>query len=346
VPLSELWAKACRTFMLSLGCVWLSTAAACGGTPIAIPSAATEDPRLLETAVHTADGFLLPLHRWMPPAAPAAVVLALHGFNDYGGGFESLARALIGHDIAVYAYDQRGFGATERRDAWHGQAALASDAVTVANLLRERYSDLPIYLAGESMGGAVAVLAMTSANPPPVDGLVLLAPAITDVEALPWYQRFALWLGTQVAPGAQVSIDLAETLGVRLTDQPWVTDQLRENPLVKQSARIETLEYLSEMMTNALDAIDGLDARTLLLIGERDEVLPPHSMCPMLEHWPPRAKSMTTVVVYREGHHLLTRYSRRMQTFADVADWVHGGERPLSSGRGQTTSAAREALCD
>jgi acylglycerol lipase len=346
VPLSELWANPCRTFILALGCILLSTTAACGGTPIAAPSPATEEPRLLETAVRTSDGFILPLYRWMPPVSPAAVVLALHGFNDYGGGFESLAQALIGYEIAVYAYDQRGFGATEQRDAWHGQAALASDAITVANLLRDRYPDLPIYIAGKSMGGAVAVLAMTSADPLAVDGLVLLAPAITQVEALPWYQRFALWLGTQVAPGAQVSIDLAEIVGVRLTDQPWVTDQLREDPLVQQSARIETLEYLSEMMANALDAIDSLDARTLLLIGGRDEVLPSRSMCPMLERWPERAKSATTIVVYPEGHHMLTRYSRRIQTFADVADWVHGGERPLSSGRGQTPSEARAALCD
>ena len=68
-------------------------------------------PALLSEAIVTADGARLPLRVWRPEAEPAAVILALHGFNDYSRAFEMPAPFWAEkHAIATYAYDQRGFG--------------------------------------------------------------------------------------------------------------------------------------------------------------------------------------------------------------------------------------------
>ena len=46
-------------------------------------------PRFTETGFVTADGQILPLREWLPRGAESeAVILALHGFNDYGNAFE------------------------------------------------------------------------------------------------------------------------------------------------------------------------------------------------------------------------------------------------------------------
>src|SRR5690606_24488111 len=100
---------------------------------------------------------------------PRAVVLALHGFGDHSGAFQAIAEPLTHAGIALYAYDQRGFGATADAGRWAGQARLARDARLVARLLRQRYPDTPLYLVGKSMGGAVALLALTGQPPLPVD---------------------------------------------------------------------------------------------------------------------------------------------------------------------------------
>ena len=54
----------------------------------------------------------LPLHAWPAQGRARAVILALHGFGDAGDlTFEGAARAWSARGIAVYAPDQRGFGA-------------------------------------------------------------------------------------------------------------------------------------------------------------------------------------------------------------------------------------------
>src|SRR4029077_9161827 len=143
-------------------------------------------PHFTETGFVAADGAVLPLRKWLPPkdrgrGEARAVILALHGFNDYSNAFDGPGEIWSKEGIATYAYDQRGFGAALEYARWPGRAALAADAATAAQVLRRLYPRAPLYLLGDSMGGAVAVIAMTgeSGTPvPDVDGVILTAPAV------------------------------------------------------------------------------------------------------------------------------------------------------------------------
>ena len=88
----------------------------------------------------TADGQVLPLRKWLPHGEVKAVILALHGFNDYSNAFEAAGKAWAERGIATYAYDQRGFGAAPERGLWPGRAVLAADAATAARILRAQVS--------------------------------------------------------------------------------------------------------------------------------------------------------------------------------------------------------------
>src|SRR5947209_1387660 len=67
------------------GSAWVAGAAQ---TPAAV---ATATPQLTDTALIMSDGARLPVRRWLPPGdrngEPRAVILALHGFNDYSKSF-------------------------------------------------------------------------------------------------------------------------------------------------------------------------------------------------------------------------------------------------------------------
>jgi alpha-beta hydrolase superfamily lysophospholipase len=146
-------------------------------------------------AVQTSDGFVmrdgtvLPYRSWMPPPGVAltAVVLALHGMNDSRDAWEYPAPALAAAGIAVFAPDQRGFGATAARGYWPGAAALQDDARTMARLLRARYPDHPLYLMGESMGAAVLLALAASPDPPAADGWIFSAPPCGAAPSRPWW---------------------------------------------------------------------------------------------------------------------------------------------------------------
>ena len=55
---------------------------------------------------------------------PRAVILAVHGFNDYSHAFADFGAYAASQGIAVHAYDQSGFGANPSRalarDHWPG----------------------------------------------------------------------------------------------------------------------------------------------------------------------------------------------------------------------------------
>ena len=149
---------------------------------MALPGPADTKPHLADGAFVMRDGASLPYRKWeADPSAgadPWAVVLALHGFNDSRDAWEVPAPDLTAAGIVLYAPDQRGFGAAPGRGLWAGTQAMVDDAATMARLLRARYPHARLFLMGESMGGAVLMRLATEAEAPPVDGYVLVAPAV------------------------------------------------------------------------------------------------------------------------------------------------------------------------
>src|SRR6185312_7174511 len=112
--------------------LWLGLAlllAACAGQGVghlaapatlgnAVPPAAPPfQPVLTHQVLVASDGAHLPLRFWLPEDKPRAVILALHGFNDYSEAFALPAAQWAKDGIATYAYDQRGFGAAPERGA-------------------------------------------------------------------------------------------------------------------------------------------------------------------------------------------------------------------------------------
>lgn len=336
--------------MIRLASLWLALAAllaGCGQATLQAPGPGAESSRLEAHRVIAEDGYRLPLHHW-PAERPRALVLALHGFNDHGGSFDVMAEALTPHGIEVYAHDQRGFGVTEQRRLWPGHRRLVEDVHLLVELLGQRHPELPLYLVGKSMGGGVALLALADENAPPVAGSVLIAPAVWGFDAMPWYQRLSLELGVRLFPSASFSANAVRRLGIQPTDDPEIRRRLAEDPRLLRRARVDTLYGVTETMSLALAAAERLPAPALILYGDEDQVIPPEAICALLERLPRQTDDPLArrFVLYPDGYHMLTRYTRRERTEADVAAWLLDPTAPLPSGLERDRDAARQALCD
>ncbi|WP_171979214.1 alpha/beta hydrolase, partial [Roseomonas sp. TAS13] len=119
--------------------------AACA--PVVIPAGpALAPPELAADSLVMADGARLPLHAWLPEAPPHAVVLAVHGFGDTArNAFRMAAPLFNAGGVALYAYDQRGFGEAPNWPLWPGAETLETDLAAASRLLRRRYPGLPLY---------------------------------------------------------------------------------------------------------------------------------------------------------------------------------------------------------
>jgi alpha-beta hydrolase superfamily lysophospholipase len=130
------------------------------------PAAGFQGPRLEADALISFDGARLGLTTWRPDAEPWAVIVALHGMNDYANAFHLAAPEWARAGVATYAYDQRGFGRSPGRGVWAGPELMAEDLRTATALVRARHPNAILAVVGESMGGSVAVTA-APARPQP-----------------------------------------------------------------------------------------------------------------------------------------------------------------------------------
>jgi acylglycerol lipase len=286
-------------------------------------------PALHETNALMSDGYVLPLSVWKPEGDIRAVVLALHGMNDYRHAFADVGIHLAASGIATYAYDQRGFGETEWRGLWAGTQRMVLDMETMAALIHARYPDVPLYLLGDSMGGAV-LLASLSHNPGPqgVSGMVLVAPAVWGRETMNPFQRMLLWLGAHTLPALELSGD---GLHIKPSDNIEMLRALGRDPLVIKKTRIDTLSGLADLMDEAAASVPRLRGKVLLQIGAHDEVIPRRPTCQMLAMLADRTEQRPRVVIYPEGYHMLTRDLRADIVLRDIARWItDAGHSPLS----------------
>ncbi|HUA78027.1 MAG TPA: alpha/beta fold hydrolase [Acetobacteraceae bacterium] len=279
------------------------------------------------------DGTRLPYLAWLPPGRPQAVMLALHGFNDSRDAFAIPAPLWAATGIAVYAPDQRGFGAAFGRGYWPGTATLVDDARTMAGLLRAQYPQLPLYLLGESMGGAVLTLLGASPNPPPVAGYILAAPAVWSRTDMNIFFRSALWLGWKLVPGLTVS---GAGL-VKASDNRAALVALGEDPLTILDTRIDTVHGLVDLMTRALDAAPRFHGPALILYGAHDQLVPKRAMAAMWRSLPKGAP--IRLAYYAHGYHLLLRDHDRGLPIGDIIAWIRDPHAPLPSGADRAARA-------
>jgi alpha-beta hydrolase superfamily lysophospholipase len=287
-------------------------------------------PVLHQARLVAADGAELPLRSWLPQAGPPdAVLIALHGFNDYSNFFEGPGRWLASRGIACYAYDQRGFGGAPNRGLWPGSEALASDLRAAVKLVRARHPGTPLYLFGESMGGAVVMTTMARPDRPAVDGIILSAPAVWGRSSMPWYQTTALWLGVHTFPWSRLT---GRNLGIVVSDNTEMLKALGRDPMVIKGTRIDAIYGLVNLMDEAMASAPILDERMLMLYGARDPLIPAGAMREMLERLPAEAADRRRLALYPEGYHMLTRDLQGETVWRDIDAWLADPNAPLPSG--------------
>ncbi|CAM3760567.1 Arylesterase [Bordetella sputigena] len=277
------------------------------------------------------DGARLPLRTWQPARAPWAAIVALHGMNDYSNAFDQAARYWAGLGIVTYAYDQRGFGAGPRPGIWADTATMVADLNAAVEAVSAAHPGLPVYVLGESMGGAVVASALGS--PPAlgqraplsshIAGAILSAPAMWGRQVMNPFYRFTLWLGYNTVPGMEV--EPPRGLKIMPSDNIEMLRALGSDPLVIKRTRIDALKGLVDLMSDAEAALPAIPPNVplLVLFGRHEQVLPDKVVTETLrriEDAPVDARPR--VALYSDGYHMLLRDLQAEIVWRDIAAWM------------------------
>jgi alpha-beta hydrolase superfamily lysophospholipase len=231
-------------------------------------------PAIEAGALRASDGARLPL-AVHAAEDPRAVIIALHGMNDYSRAFAGAAQWWAENaQITTYAYDQRGFGRSASPGHWPGAKTLVADLRAGLAAAREAHPGLPVFVLGHSMGAAVVMRAEAEASLG-ADGLILAAPGVWGGGALPLHYRAVLNVAANIAPGATLT---GERAGRQSTDNMEILREMSADPLVIKETRLDAVLGVVQLMGSAFARADEIDADILYLMGVKDEIIPVKKM--------------------------------------------------------------------
>ena len=217
-----------------------------------------------------------------------------------------------------------------------GSRPWAATSADLAGLLRKRHPGVPLYLLGESMGGALIMAIAGGPEAPSFDGLILSSPAVWARETMPFYQTWALWAGVRLFPSLRVS---GSGYQIQASDNIQMLIGLGRDPLFIKQTRVDALYGLANLMDQAYASAPSLPGPALLLYGKRDQVIP---KTPTLNVWrrlpsngradAGAASNPHRIALYDDGWHLLLRDLRSDKVVEDILSWIADNQAPLPSG--------------
>lgn len=252
---------------------------------------------------------------WEPESGIRAVLLVAHGAGEHSGRYQSFARYFSGYGYAVAALDHNGHGHSDGRP---GHVERFGDYLDdLENFHAEvaaRFSKLPVFLVGHSMGGLIVGNYLLR-HQDQFKGAILSGAAIkTDLEP------GAIQLGL-----IKLLAVLTPRLGALQLDASGVSrdaGEVRkyiEDPLVhhgKMSMRM--LRELFSGMNAIQAAACEITLPMLILHGEEDVMTAPQGS--RFLHQQVRSNDKT-LKVYPELYHEIFNEPEREEVLADVLNW-------------------------
>ncbi|WP_263787175.1 alpha/beta hydrolase [Salinibacter grassmerensis] len=263
----------------------------------------------------TYDGLSLATRQWMPSGPPKAHVLLVHGYAEHCGRYDHVADALVGQGAAVHAYDQRGHGRSEGRQAYvdHFEQYLADLDAFRLHVAPE--DEKPVVLFGHSMGGLVTLLYVLNRRPE-VHGLLLSAPAIeVNPDLAPVLRRTAQVLG-RFAP----TLPTVRSPQGSISRDPAVLEDAMNDPLNYHGRTLaRTGAELLRAGNEAQHRLHELTTPFLVFHGTADPLVSPTGSRHLHEQASAPDK---TLKLYDGLYHETLNEPEREHVLGDVSTWL------------------------
>jgi alpha-beta hydrolase superfamily lysophospholipase len=233
------------------------------------------------TATSDAAPQLAPCISWRNPAVqPKFAILCVHGLGLYSKSYQQFGQIMSRFGGIIYAIDVRGFGSWMKAQG-HENLDFNGCIEDIRSALKEihnAHAGLPVFLLGESMGGAVALRA-ASTYPDLIDGVISAVPAgerfrqrrtdlkvAFDVLSGPHKERSGI--GRQVVEQAATDKQAGK-----------VNEQLaaawQDDPLDRLDLSAKDLMQFQSFMNDNHDAVKKLTVPVLFLQGLDDDLVRP-----------------------------------------------------------------------
>ncbi|KAF8648506.1 hypothetical protein AX16_006212 [Volvariella volvacea WC 439] len=268
------------------------------------------------------------------PANPKAVILFVHGFAEHIARYKHFHPRLAAEGIAVFAFDQRGFGLTAQdtegnksKDSSYGKTSWNDQMQDIDYMLghvKETFKGVPLFLMGHSMGGGEVLgfatqdeSAETKKHVKDLYGLIATSPLIRQAKPAPKFLRRVGGLVGTLAPYVLIP---APVVPDHLSRDKAVGKAYMEDPLVHQSG---SLRGIGDMLSKGEEVLQNYgkwprELPLLIVHGGDDKVTSQPASQEFFDHVSLEAKDKKYELVKDAYHELQNELPDVQQLLLDL----------------------------
>ncbi|XP_072276647.1 monoglyceride lipase [Pyxicephalus adspersus] len=286
------------------------------GTPEASPPDAPEKD--LQHYVNQ-DGQKIFCRYWKPETPPRALVFVVHGAGEHCCRYDDLAQLLTGLNFFVFSHDHVGHGQSDGdRMTVSDFHVYVRDALQHVDLMRKEHPNIPLFICGHSMGGAISIL-MANERPADFSGLILISPLVLpNPESASSFKVFAAKILNHVLPNFSLGgIDPNCLSRNKQEVECYAKDPLVHHGGLKVSFGVQLLNATARVEK----ALPHFKLPVLLFHGTADKLCDFKGSQFMMDTVPSEDK---TLKVYENAFHTLHKELPEVTSavFQEIKSWI------------------------
>jgi alpha-beta hydrolase superfamily lysophospholipase len=260
----------------------------------------------------------VPYRSWLPQQKPRLVLLCVHGLGFSSQSYTGFGRVMASSGVAVYAVDVRGFGEwiNKKENKVNFEGCL-TDLEQALKTLHKEYPGIPVFLVGESMGGAIA-LAATSRYPQLVNGLISSVPSSDRYAKV----KSSIVVGAHFLTNKDKPINIGPEVVSRATANEALRKKWEGEKLNRMTITPRELKQFDDFMKGNYDAAALIErAPVLMLAGFKDKLVKPEGTIELFNSVSSKDKLL---MVVGDGEHLMLEENQLTeQLLSLILDWLN-----------------------
>ena len=262
---------------------------------------------------------------WQVNEHEGAIIIAIHGYNDYSESFQIPATFLTKYKISTISFDLRGFGMNEDRESWFPLSVHIDDVTFFVKEIRKNHPKKKIFLLGESMGGAIVASTVVKNKNLQIDGVILVAPAIWNFSEMNPIKKIFLNVISTLLPN--LKLDGGDFIKVTACNNIEVLKALAKDKYFIHKPNLKSLNGIVELMDESYkytkEFLNQLPYRTLIILPIKDEIVPRKPLTKLLNGKKDSIKDNITLAIFKNNYHMILRDLESETITKFLANWIN-----------------------
>ncbi|HBY57022.1 MAG TPA: lysophospholipase [Candidatus Atribacteria bacterium] len=263
----------------------------------------------------TFDGLSLFGQNWQPENHPKAVICLVHGLGEHSGRYVPIANSLTQVGYVLVSFDLRGHGKSSGpRGHTPSYEALIQDISSLLEVSNKKFSKLPFFLYGHSLGGNL-VLNYVLRRKPYLKGVITTAPWLRLAFEPP---IFKIILG-KITNYTWPSFSQKSGLDTKaLSRDPKVVYTYENDPLVHD--RISARMFISTFQAGqwVLEHASEFSLPLLLMLGGADKIISVKAS----KEFADKISEKCTFKIWDGLYHEIHNEPEKEEVFKFLIDWL------------------------